>query len=68
MDCTLYVAKTKTLISCAVARQLICTFAYAYAKAGFLKKRLNCPYGAMKKPTPLWTYIFEGKHWIQLLL
>ena len=29
--CTTYVAKTKALISCAVAAQLICAFVFAYA-------------------------------------
>ena len=31
-DCTIYVAKTKALISCAVSTQLICAFVFAYAK------------------------------------
>ena len=44
MDCTIYVAKTKVLISCAVAVQLIscvvtaqlnCSFVFAYAKSRF---------------------------------
>ena len=35
MDCCIYVAKTKGLISCAVAKQLICTFVFAYAKSRF---------------------------------
>ena len=30
-DCTICVAKTKTLISCAVTAQLICVFVFAYA-------------------------------------
>ena len=34
------VAKTKTLISCAVTVQLICTFVFAYAKCRFLIKWL----------------------------
>ena len=33
MDCTIYVAKTKVLISCAVTAQLICAFVFAYAKS-----------------------------------
>ena len=34
-DCTIYVAKTKVLISCAVTEQLICVFVFAYAKSRF---------------------------------
>ena len=42
-DCTIYVAKTKTLISFAVTAKLICVFLFAYMqKAGFLTPRLNC--------------------------
>ena len=32
MYCTIYEAKTKALISCAVIKQLICAFVFAYAK------------------------------------
>ena len=32
-DCTICVAKTKALISCAVTAQLICAFVFAYAKS-----------------------------------
>ena len=35
MDCTICVAKTKALISCAVIAQLICAFVFAYAKRRF---------------------------------
>ena len=35
MDCTIRVAKTKTLISFAVTAKLICVFVYAYAKSRF---------------------------------
>ena len=35
MDCTIYVAKTKALISCAVTAQLICAFVFAYTKSRF---------------------------------
>ena len=35
MDCTVYVAKTKALISCAVTVQLICAFVFAYAESRF---------------------------------
>ena len=34
-DCTIYVAKTKALISCAVTTQLICVFVFAFAKSRF---------------------------------
>ena len=34
-DCTICVAKTKALISCAVTLQLICVFVFAYAKRRF---------------------------------
>ena len=34
-DCTIYIAKTKALISCAVTAQLICVFVFAYAKRRF---------------------------------
>ena len=32
-DCIIYLAKTKTLISCAVTVKLICTFVFAYAES-----------------------------------
>ena len=35
MDCTIYVVKTKTQISCTVTSQLICAFVFAYAKSRF---------------------------------
>ena len=35
MDCTMRVAKTKTLISFAVTAKLICVFVFAYAKSRF---------------------------------
>ena len=34
-DCTIYVAKTKALISFAVTAKLICVFVFAYAKHWF---------------------------------
>ena len=34
-DCTIYVAKTKALISFAVTAKLICVFVFAYAKRWF---------------------------------
>ena len=43
--CTIYVAKTKTLISCAVTAQLICTFVVAYAKSRISHDAANlCPF------------------------
>ena len=35
MNCTIYVAKTKVLISWAVTVQVICAFVSAYAKSRF---------------------------------
>ena len=35
MVCTIYVAKTKALISCTVTTQLICVFVFTYAKIRF---------------------------------
>ena len=36
MDCSIYVAKMKALIGCAiVTAQLICVFVFAYAKSRF---------------------------------
>ena len=35
MDCTIYVVKTKALISFAVITKLICVFVFAYAKKFF---------------------------------
>ena len=34
-DCTIHIAKTKTLISCAVTTQLVCVFVFACAKIRF---------------------------------
>ena len=34
-DCTIYVAKTKALISFGVTAKLICVFVFAYAKGRF---------------------------------
>ena len=34
-DCTIYVAKTKALISFAVTAKLICVFVFAYAERWF---------------------------------
>ena len=34
-DCTIYIAKTKALISFAVTVKLICVFVFAYAKSRF---------------------------------
>ena len=38
-DCTIQVAKTKTLISFAVTAKLICVFVFAYAKIRFFSRR-----------------------------
>ena len=35
MDCSIYVVKTKALISFAVTVKLICIFVFAYAKSRF---------------------------------
>ena len=35
MDCTIYVAKTKALISFGVTAKLMCVFVFAYAKSLF---------------------------------
>ena len=35
MDCTIYVAKTKALISFAVTAKLICVLVFAYVKSRF---------------------------------
>ena len=35
MDCTIYVVKTKALISLVVTAKLICVFVFAYAKSRF---------------------------------
>ena len=34
-DCTIYIAKTKALITFAVTAKLICVFVFAYAKSRF---------------------------------
>ena len=39
-DCTIYVKKTKALISFPATAKLICAIVFAYAKAGFLTTRL----------------------------
>ena len=35
MECTIHVAKTKALISCAVTAQLFCVFIFAYTRIKF---------------------------------
>ena len=42
-DCTIYVAKTRALSSCAVSAQLICALVFPYAKlkASFLLMQLK---------------------------
>ena len=47
MDYTICVAKTKTLISCAVSAQLICVFVCLFSHmqiVGFLMQGLNCAF------------------------
>ena len=39
--CSIYVAKTRPLISCTVTAHLICAFVFAYAKTSFLIMRLK---------------------------
>ena len=34
-DCSIHVAKTKLLVSCAITAQLICTFVFAYTDCWF---------------------------------
>ena len=44
-DCSIYVLKTKALISCAVTEQLICDFNLAYAKSRLshdVARQLGC--------------------------
>ena len=48
-DCTIRESKTKALISCAEAAQLVCAFVFAHAKirvshdlAQITQNRLNC--------------------------
>ena len=40
MVCTIYMAKTKALISCEVTVQLICAFVFAYEKSRFSRDGL----------------------------
>ena len=51
-DYTIYVAKTKTLISCSVTAQLICAFVFAYAKTGFVMTQLSMS----------WMFKIQDKH------
>ena len=49
-DCTIRVAKTKALISCAVTAQLICVFVFAYANCWCYHVShvfLGLPYGLL---------------------
>ena len=54
MNCTIRVAKTKALISCAVTVQLICVFVFAYAYCWFYhaKAHLNFCLLDMSATTP----------------
>ena len=46
MGCTIYVAKTKALIGCAVSARLICAFVLHMHKAGFLATRFISSIGS----------------------
>ena len=48
MDCTIYVAKTKALISFAVTAKLICVFVFAYTKSRFSHDKAQITYSAIK--------------------
>ena len=41
MDCTIFVAKTMALISCAFTVQLICTFVFTYSVPIHVELRVN---------------------------
>ena len=42
-DCTIYIAKTKVLISCRITEQLICAFVFSYAKSRFSHDTFRWP-------------------------
>ena len=42
-DCTIYVAKTKALISLAVTAKLVCVFVFAYAYRWFYRDTAHIP-------------------------
>ena len=47
-DCTIYIAKTKALISFAITAKLICVFVFAYAKSRFSRDEAQvCPVSAV---------------------
>ena len=48
MDCTIRIAKTKVLISCAVTVRLICIFVFAYAKSWFSHNEAQFVYHIQK--------------------
>ena len=59
MDCTIYVSKTKALISFSVTAKLICVFVFEYAKSRFshdaahLKVKTRMSYHRVKPPKGL---------------
>ena len=46
-DCTIYVAKTKALISFAVIAKLICVFVFTYAKCWFSHEAAHVKHGSI---------------------
>ena len=48
-NCTIHVAKTKALISCAVSAHLICSFVFAYACCFFFTVSLTHGSGTTKE-------------------
>ena len=54
MDRTIYVVKTKTLISCAVTAQLICFFVFANAKIRFSHDAVHILNPGRFAPKPGW--------------
>ena len=54
-DCTIYVAKTKALISFAVTAKLICVFIFAYAKSRFSHDEAHLPIAQNQSLDVLWS-------------
>ena len=59
MDCTICVAKTKTMISFAVTEKLICVFVFAYAKIRFSHVPAHISYGKHIKTGPTSFFIVQ---------
>ena len=59
-DCTIQVAKTKTLISFAVTAKLICVFVFAYAKIRFSHVAAHIETAQLKKKISI-TFCFNSK-------